>query len=153
MLPAVRSVPAGGSGECESATAWTGEKRRKTTCPSPLGSPDDATDMMDIQLQEGQGGGRGGGQRHPPEDNEIGDEELNLCLRKVKSRKPTIFLPTATMINNLRKIEELHQRFHQLRMEEYSKVLCAGLGYSNYSCCLKLTAYPWITPPSSLNCI
>ncbi|XP_025822200.1 uncharacterized protein LOC112898008 isoform X1 [Panicum hallii] len=121
MLPAVRSVPAGGSGECESATAWTGEKRRKTTCPSPLGSPDDATDMMDIQLQEGQGGGRGGGQRHPPEDNEIGDEELNLCLRKVKSRKPTIFLPTATMINNLRKIEELHQRFHQLRMEEYSK--------------------------------
>ncbi|RLM61567.1 hypothetical protein C2845_PM14G21350 [Panicum miliaceum] len=121
MLPAVRSVPAGGSGECESATAWTGEKRRKTTCPSPLGSPDDATDMMDIQLQEGQGGGRGGGQRHPPEDDEIGDEELNLCLRKIKSRKPTVFLPTATMINNLRELEELHQCFHQLRMEEYSK--------------------------------
>ena len=67
MLPAVRSVPAAAGGECESATAWTGKKRRKTTCPSPLGSSDDATDMMDIQLQEGQGGGTG--QRHPPEDD------------------------------------------------------------------------------------
>ncbi|CAO2207543.1 unnamed protein product [Urochloa humidicola] len=100
MLPAVRPVPPGGAGESESRTAWTGEKRRKTTTrpmrPSPLVSFDDDADMMDIQ-------------HHPPEDDsglrvysandEISDAELDLCLRKLESREtPPIDIPFAPRI-------------------------------------------------------
>ncbi|CAO2184003.1 unnamed protein product [Urochloa humidicola] len=121
MLPAVRSVRPGGAGESGSGTAWTGEKRRKTTTrPSPLGSSDDDADMMDVQ-------------HHPPEDDsglhvysandEISDKELELCLSKVESREPPpIDIPFAPRIYD-EQLDELYERFCQLRMREYSKVV------------------------------
>ncbi|CAL5000230.1 unnamed protein product [Urochloa decumbens] len=119
MLPAVRSVPPGGAGESESGTAWTGEKRRKTTNrPSPLGSSDDDADM-DIQ-------------HHPPEDDsglrvysandEISDEELDLCLSKVKSRETPIYLPFTTRIYDEER-DKLYERFCELRMNDYLKIV------------------------------
>jgi hypothetical protein len=57
MLSATRSVAHddASANQGESATAWTGEKRRKTIRPPPLSSSEDAEGAMDIQFQEVQG--------------------------------------------------------------------------------------------------
>jgi hypothetical protein len=119
MLPAVRSAPpGGGAGERESGTAWTGEKRRKTTRPSPFDSTDDDAEMMDIQHHP------------PPEDNsgllvysaneEISKEELQLCLRKIDSRHPIDLY--SYRIHSEQERQELYERFCQLRMRDFSMV-------------------------------
>ncbi|WVZ91734.1 hypothetical protein U9M48_037867 [Paspalum notatum var. saurae] len=116
MLPGVRSVrPGPGEGEGGSAAAWTGEKRRKTTHPPPVGTSDDDADaMMDVvQLQD------------PPEEDGsrvfsaedvITDEELAPYLRQM----PT--LPTIRFTYHLLSVEELvemNERFYRLRIQDY----------------------------------
>jgi hypothetical protein len=158
MLPAVRSVPPGGAGEWGSATAWTGEKRRKSTRrkstrPSPLGSSGDDADMMEIEEEQGR---KGGGGKHPPEEHEGEDtgsvvysvndefsiEDLAPYLNKVKSRKPPILSSFEHHpVLSEEEVEKLLVRFCNLRFREYcevgviasSRALCSTINY-NYIC-------------------
>lgn len=139
MLPAVRSVPPGGAGEWGSATAWTGEKRRKSTRrkstrPSPLGSSGDDADMMEIEEEQGR---KGGGGKHPPEEHEGEDtgsvvysvndefsiEDLAPYLNKVKSRKPPILSSFEHHpVLSEEEVEKLLVRFCNLRFREYCEI-------------------------------
>jgi hypothetical protein len=99
MLSATRSVAHAdaSANQGESATAWTGEKRRKTIRPPPLSSSEDAEGAMDIQFQEVQGVTREVEQDRQDEDtgsvfsaaDKISLEETNRLCEKLKSREST----------------------------------------------------------------
>ena len=152
MLPAVRFVPLSGAGEGGSVMAWTGEKRCKSTRPSPLGSFGNDADMMDIEEEQGR---NWGGRKHPPEEHEedtgsvvysvndeFSKEDLAPYLNKVKSRKPPILSSFEHHpVLSEEEVEKLLVRFCNLRFREYcevgviasSRALCSTIN-CNYIC-------------------
>ncbi|TVU05093.1 hypothetical protein EJB05_48244 [Eragrostis curvula] len=118
MLPTTRFVPHDEDG---SATAWTGEKKRKTIRSS--------SEVMDIQLQEMQGG-MPGVEDDLQEDtgsvfsarDQISTEEVNSLWKKLQSREKHSFQKMSD--------EEgckINERIDKLRLMEYrSKISNLG---------------------------
>ncbi|CAD6245699.1 unnamed protein product [Miscanthus lutarioriparius] len=125
--------------------AWTGEKRRKSTRPSPLGSFGNDADMMDIEEEQGR---NGGGRKHPPEEHEGEDtgsvvysvndefskEDLAPYLNKVKSRKPPILSSFEHHpVLSEEEVEKLLVRFCNLRFREYCEQINEYCWWDDYS--------------------
>lgn len=126
MPPGIRSVPhpGAGAGEEGSATTWTGEKRRKTIGSSTLSSSEDATDAMDIQLQEGHEKGRQeeAGSFVFSEQDLISLEESIQCRRKLELRETWAKEESSRQLT-LAEVEELRQRVLELRFNDYLRVM------------------------------
>lgn len=117
-MPATRSVPPHVDADADadeggSATAWTGEKRRKTT---HLASSEDVAEAMDIQLQEVHGNRQeeGSGSVFSALDKTSFEEIDGICavlrLRETTCRRGRIKAPQDWDV--------MHRRLKQLRLNE-----------------------------------